>query len=269
MKSSIASTLGLMAACSAASAGDQQVIAIEEVSVREVRPLEADRPDVTESPITVDKGYWQIEMSTAEWTQDKTDGVTTRGWGFGLANVKYGITQRDDLQIGFNTYSTEKSGDTKTNGFGDVIVRWKHNFLGIDDGSAWAVAVLPYVKVPTGTDFSNDEWEGGFVVPVGVPLTERVGLGFQVEPAYLFNDDTTEHEFAVGHTLALAADLGGAFGGYVEYVGVAAESDYLAAVSAGLTYDVNNHFRLDLGTQIGINDAAEDARVFTGLTYRF
>ncbi|QQL45448.1 transporter [Sulfuriroseicoccus oceanibius] len=266
-KPSILLALGLTSA--AAIAGEAPVIAVAQADVREVRPLEADRPDVTESPITVDKGFWQLEMTTAEWTQDKADGVTTRGWGFGLANLKYGISQRDDLQLGFDSYSTEKSGGTKTDGFGDIVVRWKHNVLGIDDGSDLALAVMPYVKVPTGTDLSNDEWEGGFVVPVGVPLCERVGLGLQVEPAYVFNEDTAGHEFAVGHTVALAADLGGAFGGYVEYVGVAAESDYLAAISGGLTYDVNLHFRLDLGTQIGLNDAAEDARVFTGLTYRF
>lgn len=234
-----------------------------------VPPLEADRPDVTESPMTVPKGMWQLEMTTLGWSRDEADGETTRTWSFGQINMKYGLTSNDDLQLGFDLYTRERSGGESAEGFGDVVVRWKHNLLGFEDDSPVAVAVMPYVKIPTGTELSNEQFEGGIVLPAAIDLSDRASLGAQIEPAYLFNDDSDDHEFALGHTVALAVDLGGNFGTYVEYVGLVTESDYEAGLSCGLTYDVNSSFRLDTGAYLGLNDTAEDFAVFTGFTYRF
>lgn len=235
----------------------------------ELPPLEADRPDVTESPMTVPKGMWQLEMTNAAWSRDEADGETVRTWSFGQVNMKYGFTSRDDLQLGFDLYTRERSGGESSEGFGDVVVRWKHNLFGFEDESPLAMAVMPYVKIPTGTQLSNQEFEGGFVVPAAIDLTDRLALGAQIEPSFLFNEDSNDHEFALGHTLALAVDLGGDFGTYVEYVGLVTESVYEAGFSGGLSYDVNLNLRLDAGVFIGLNDAAEDLAVFTGLTYRF
>lgn len=238
-------------------------------AVDDIPPLEADRPDVTESPMTVPAGMWQLEMTIAGWSRDEADGETTRMWSFGQMNLKYGMSTRDDLQLGFDLYARERSGGGTADGIGDVVVRWKHNLLGLNDESPVALAIMPYVKIPTGTELSNEQFEGGFVLPAAMDLTDRVSLGAQIEPAYLFNDDQDDHEFALGHTVALAVDLGGDFGTYVEYVGVITESDYQAGLSTGLTYDVNSSFRLDVGAYFGLNDAAEDVALFTGLTYRF
>jgi len=248
---------------------DEEASMLSVNTVWDLPPLEADRPDVTESPMTVPKGMWQLEMTVAGWSRDEADGDTTRTWSFGEINMKYGLTGRDDIQIGFDLYARERSAGDSAEGFGDVVIRWKHNLLGFDDESPVAVAAMPYVKIPTGTELSNGQIEGGFVLPAAMDLNDRVSLGAQIEPSYLFDEDSDDHQFALGHTVALAVDLGGSFGTYVEYVGMVTESDYEAGLSGGFTYDVNSNFRLDVGAYFGLNDSAEDFAGFTGFTCRF
>src|SRR5580698_8340444 len=51
-----------------------------------MRDLSPDRPDVTESPFTVDAGHYQLEMDFANFTYDKAGGTTTKTWEVGDFN---------------------------------------------------------------------------------------------------------------------------------------------------------------------------------------
>ena len=67
-------------------------------------------------------------------------------------NLKFGLTNNSDLQIvvsSFNYVRQQSSGnDSKQSGFGDILLRLKVNLFGNDSGS-FAVAVMPYIKLPT------------------------------------------------------------------------------------------------------------------------
>ena len=54
----------------------------------EMRELSADRPDTTESPVTVDAGHVQIEASLFDWRRDGRDDVYTAM----ATNFKIGLT---------------------------------------------------------------------------------------------------------------------------------------------------------------------------------
>ena len=64
-------------------------------------------------------------------------------------------------------------------------------------------------------------------------------------------------------------DLSERAGCYIEYLGVAGDHDYEAYASGGVTWALSDFRRLDLGVVAGINDAAEDLSVFSGLTVKF
>ena len=73
------------------------------VPVDHMRELNTDRPDLTESPFTVDAGHFQIEMDLANYTRDhdKSNGSDTRtdAWSFAPVNLKLGLTPDIDLQV--------------------------------------------------------------------------------------------------------------------------------------------------------------------------
>ncbi len=56
-----------------------------DTSIREMSP---DRPDVTESPITVPKGHFQLETDLVEFSTEKISGVTFKETDLAVINLK-------------------------------------------------------------------------------------------------------------------------------------------------------------------------------------
>ncbi|WP_411846888.1 transporter [Roseibacillus persicicus] len=230
----------------------------------QMRELSADRPDATESAITVDAGHIQIEASLYNFAKNDDD----ESHLFGAINFKLGLTDHSDLQFVFDSYLSEDLGTGGgSSGFGDLTLRYKHNLWGNDGGDS-SLALFPFVKIPTGGDLSNDEWEGGLIVPYGTTLSNGVGLGLMAEFDYVFDEDSQDHELEFLHSAVLGFDLTERLGAFTEYVGIVTEDHYEAYLGGGLTYAVHENLVLDLGTQFGLNSSAEDLSLFTGFTLR-
>ncbi len=225
-----------------------------------LRDLSPDRPDATESPLTVDAGRFALEASLLDYRRDK--GAET--FTYGQLNFKAGLTKNTDLQTVIDLYSDTPDGY----GFGDVTFRLKWNLYGNDHGDS-ALALMPFVKIPTDTQLSNNQWEGGLIIPWGTSLTDTIGLGLMAEFDYVFNEDTGRHEFEILHTAVIGFDLTEKTGAYVEYIGIAGEHDYQAYLVGGMSYTVNENLILDFGAQTGLNSDSEDFGFFTGFTKRF
>jgi hypothetical protein len=199
-----------------------------------------------------------VEMSLFDFRRDS--GVESTTWG--AINFKAGLNHNTDLQTIFNLYDGTEGGP---DGFGDVTLRLKHNLWGNDGGST-ALALIPWIKIPTG-ELSNDEWQGGLIIPLGINLTETIGLGLMAEIDYIHNG--TLHEFEFLHTAVLGFSLNEKTGAYAEYIGIWKEDSYEAYLAGGMNYSVNEHLILDFGVQSGLNSHAEDLGIFTGFTKRF
>ncbi len=226
----------------------------------ELRDMVADRPDTTESPLTVDAGHLQFEVSLTDWTRDRSDDTITAV----AANAKIGLTETTDLQLVFDSY-TWFDGDNDS--FGDVQLRLKWNLWG-NDGEDTALALFPYIKIPTDTRSSNGEWEGGLIVPYATELENGVGLGLMGE-IDLVDDGTGHLDAEFLHSAVLGFELTDRLGAFAEYVGIASEDDYLALGTIGGTYEVHSEFVLDAGVRLGLNSDAEDVGVFLGFTARY
>lgn len=241
-----------------------------------LRDLSADRPDTTESPITVDPGWFQIEGSFFDYGRNDDGGIEEEVFTYGALNLKAGLLHNVDIQFVFDSYTEVRTNDkaadiTETvEGFSDLQVRLKINLWG-NDGGRTAFAFFPFVKIPTGSDLSNDNVEGGIILPFSVDLSERVGLGLMAEVDFVYDDEERSYESEFVHTAVLGFGLTEKLGTYVEYVGVAGTAgfDYQAGVSAGVTYAISDDVQFDVGGRLGLNEAAEDGGVFTGITLRF
>src|SRR3954468_7562387 len=126
-----------------------------------MREMETDRPDKTESPITVDAGHYQLEMDLATYTADRSKHEKVDAWGIAPVNLKIGVFSNLDLQLVVETYNVEETTDRDTghtkraSGFGDTTMRAKYNFWG-NDGGPTAFAVMPFLKLPTAShDLGN------------------------------------------------------------------------------------------------------------------
>lgn len=232
-----------------------------------MRDLSADRPDTTESPITVDAGHIQLEISIGDWSRERRDDAVT----LMQSNVKFGLDDKTDIQFVFDTWVLENNGGgDDAHGFGDVQIRLKRNLWGNDGETEDAFALFPYVKIPTGARRSNDELEGGLILPYAMPLTESLDLGLMGQFDAVYDESSEEHDLEFLHTAVLGYPIEGNLGGFLEYVGVLGEgSDYVASTNLGITYESGPDLLLDAGVRLGLSDEADDLGLFLGFTYRY
>ena len=236
-----------------------------------VRPLSTDRPDRTESPYSVPKGWLQIESDLVSHGQLEIDQQTITGTSVAAFNVKYGVTPRFDMQLVFSpwvhVHSEGPGFDESTNDTGQAGLRGKINLVGNDSEGA-AVALLPFVFVPTRGDAIFDSATWGIVTPVGIAVGEKAAFSSMLGAVRVNND-----EWWVIGSVSLGTELVGALAGFLEtYVARAGfESDALddITVDAGLTFAPTDAWQLDTGVYYGVTDNTEHWRVFVGASARF
>ena len=235
------------------------------------RPLSTDRPDRTESPYTVPRGWMQIESDLASWGRITGDDEQVTATQIATLNMKIGVTNRIDLQVLFNPYvrtDTEIAGlpSEEDDATGQAGLRAKFNVFGNDSDGA-AFALLPFATVPTDEDPMFDFVSWGMVTPFSMPLGENAALSAMLGLTRNDNDDWWTTSSA-----SLGSAIAGDFGGFVElYLSRNSfDNDAIddATVDVGLTYAPGD-WQLDAGVYRGLADETEDWRFFLGASGRF
>ncbi len=242
-----------------------------------LRDFNTDRPDTTESPFTVDRGHFQLELSLAEWTRDRADGVTTDSWSVLPLNLRYGFSDHAELDLMVDPYdrsSTSGAGLPRSTakGFGGTTVRVKWNLWG-DDGGKTAFALLPYLTLPTASrELGSRNVEGGLVLPFAVSLDEHTDLSAMVVVDVPRNQADDGWAPDIVHSLSLGHDFGAGWGGYVELAGFWSPShdqDYRGTFDTGVTLGLGENSQVDAGVRLGLTRAADDVAAFVGAAWRF
>ncbi len=240
-----------------------------------MREFVTDRPDFTEAPITVPAGHFQAEVSFFDLSRDSTAGTRTERDLIGNINLKLGLLDNVDIQFVFDAFTETRTTTggtlTEAEGFSDLTTRLKINLWG-NDGGRTAFALFPYVKIPTGSALSNNQWEGGIILPFSMDLTDDVSFGAMLQPNFVYDANTNGYDLDWIHTFVFGLPVTRSVGTYLEYVGIAGSSaglDYQAIFSGGFTWAAADDVQFDVGVRLGLNDAAEDFGVFSGVSFRF
>lgn len=228
------------------------------------REMSTDRPDTTESAFTVPRGMWQFEMETVSVSRD--GGWQAEDWG--SVNIKYGLTDSVDFQWVTPAWHTEDGLD----GWTDSELRLKWNLTGQNDDAAVAVALMPWIKLPVASRGSgNNDIEGGLLIPFA--LTKGPScceLAWMVQADIIRNDDDNGWTGALTLTGTAGFALTGRLSAFTEaVVTMPVEGDAEVYLNGGFVFALNDHWFLDAGVNFGLNRAAEDARFFTGTSFRF
>jgi Putative MetA-pathway of phenol degradation len=242
-----------------------------------LRELTTDRPDKTESPITVDAGHFQWEMDFATYTFDRTKHETTKAWAVAPTNFKLGILNNVDLQVVVETYNTQTAENRDTgrkqrvSGFGDVTLRCKTNFWGNDSGFS-AFGIMPFVKFPTAADgIGNGAVEGGVILPLLLRLPADWDIGTELAAGHLRNEAGGGYHQEIIQSVTVGHDIG-KWSGYVEIfsdVSNEPHAGWVATFDCGVSYRLTRNVQLDTGVNIGLTKAADDVNPFVGLSVRY
>lgn len=242
----------------------------------DLRSFSTDRPPKANSPYTVDAGHFQYETDIAVYGYGDTHGVKTRDWTVLDPTLKLGLTNTIDAELQITPYEsveTRSGGNTTTvSGLGDTFARLKVNVLGDDRGSV-AMALLPYVKLPTAqSGLGNDSVEGGVILPVS--FSAPGGFTVIVMPEGDFLRDTAGSgyhgvfDFLVNISHALSDR-------WTFYTEVFTSQSFQAGdkpvytLDEALTCALGPNLQLDFGGNFSLNDVAPRVQLFIGLSERF
>jgi len=245
-----------------------------------MRSFATDRPTKSASPYTVDAGHFQYEADIVSGTYDNQN---RRSWSsvfvVGDPTIKLGLTNDSDFElalapINFNsTHNAAAHIRTDYFGFGDVDARLKVNLFGNDGGDA-ALAVVPYVKLPTASaGIGNGYWEGGAYMPFSASLPGGWVLSITSEIDLLENESTTgvhpNFQNLINFSHPIFSDVITASAEVWTDVNTERDTPTQYTLDFALSWMVESALQVDIGVNIGLDKAAPDTQFYLGISQRF
>ena len=228
---------------------------------------------ITEIPATVKPGRFLLEMDALSLTVDKQPGFKYTALGAASTFVTTGLTSNWDIQFGADLFYSQK---IETNGFtehhsgvGNTYIRTKWCFYN-EGGSA--VAIMPYVKLPTRTgSVGNHSMEGGVIVPWTTVLPGGINARAMAELDFLRNAADNGYDTFWYASVALNRQLTKAIGLYGEATlgkssgGASADG----RMGGGVTMHISEDVWGDYPVYKGLSKGAADWRHVLRFNYGF
>lgn len=217
---------------------------------------------ITEVPHTVQPGHFLLEMDALSLTlnHDGSDKFTALGVATTL--VTTGLTPTVDVQLGAEVFVNQKiesGGFTdRRSGIGDVYARMKWKFF---DQAGTAVALLPYLKLPTNSGgVGNDAVEGGLIVPWSTQLPTGFEVAAMGEVDFKRNPADNGYDTFLYASAFAKQPLIGGFGIYGEAtVGKSSGGEpFASTLGGGVTFNVTSHLWWDYAIYKGVSRGAAD-----------
>jgi hypothetical protein len=227
----------------------------------------AARPLTTDDAYTVEKGKFQVETGFDFSRQDNHDNEFSPS-----ATLTYGLFERMDVGVGSAYLFFNPSEGKKENGLGDTALKIKYRPV---DQKDWipSVAISGTLKIPTASE-SKGLGSGKTDFNINTILTWNVSKQMQVHVnlGYTFmgehrEDNELNYSGAVQFILSDKWALVGEISGLNNFNGHKRD-DPLSGL-LGIQHMFSDNLVWDAGAAIGMNKAAPDFRLTTGLTILF
>lgn len=200
-----------------------------------------DRPDQTESPISVQKGGLQIESGILlENIKGKREMLLP------TTLLRIGLGKSIELRV-LSEYESYNDGKLSVSGIGDIELGAKIWLAGGDNAKT-NIGLISHLKLPTGSEkFTTDEYGSSTILSIDHDMGKGFGIG------YNFGFHTGKLNFMT-YTLAIGYDLNSKVGLYIEPYGEYDKDQHVMNVNGGFTYLINNLTQLDFSIGTGLSD---------------
>jgi hypothetical protein len=252
----------------------------------QLRGMDTDRPNVTNTPHTIDAGHLQIETGFVDYSyyRDDSSGVNVRqdDFAFGEFNFRLGVLNNLELNAVIDSYDLAETHDfsagvsSRAAGFGDTVLGGKLNLWGDNSGDGvWesAMAIQPQFKFPTARDGIGD---GRFEFTVAAPFLMNLPAGFHLglQPGVSYERSVADTGYVTGFPMSVSLDrvVVANLDVYLEYACDATTERHTETeqtIDVGGTYPLNDNVVLDTGVNFGLNRASNNIEVLAGISVRF
>lgn len=231
-------------------------------------PLVSDRPDFSESPLTVTRGRWQLEGG---YTFARRGAV--KGHALGEVLLRIGALEWAEVRVALNSYAWEVDGEGTRRGVEDAFLGAKLGLLRAShEAGGWrpAVALLLGSTLPTGSSILGvDDFQPEAKLALGWGLTSGLVLGSNLNVALASTGRDRYGQFS--GSLVLGVGLTGRLGGYLEFFGFRAANPQgadLDFLNGGFTLLASDDLQFDARAGIGFNGRNPDYFIGAGFAWR-
>src|SRR4051794_1710907 len=240
------------------------------------KPLEADRPDFTESPKTVGKGVVQLE-SGYTFTYNNDAGVRTANHSFPETLLRVGVLA-DWLELradwNYEIEHTRTGGVTQTASGADDLILGVKLALTPQQCMLPETGIIFEMSVPTGgDDFTADRVLPGVNYCVSWDLNKDWSLSGSTIFEGAVDQATTDTYTQFAQSLSLERTWSEQLRSYTEwYVLAPIGADTQRPqyyFNGGFLVFLNKDVQWDIRAGVGLNDAADDFFVGSGLALRY
>lgn len=252
----------------------------------QMRDMDMDRPDKTNTPHTIDAGHLQIETGLFDDTYNRDryhgDNARANDLAIGQFDFRLGVLNTLELNTVVNSYDFSATKDyitgdsVRQNGYGDTVIGGKLNLWGDDDGDtpgATALAIQPQIKIPTAReDVGNGHCEIYVIVPFSMNLTQDDQLNFQTTVSRERSIDDTSDVTGWANTAEIDHSFTDKFDMYLEYwshVTTERHEEGQQTLDVGAKYAVTDNLVLDTALNLGLNRASPSVEWVAGVSVRF
>jgi len=240
---------------------------------KDLRAMETDRPDITESSYTVDAGHFQYEGDLSRFTILEDNRVRSRKIAFNNGTYKLGVTNSLDVHLVFETYvinylHNNSGTNSIAEGLGDINLRLKKNITG-NDGGKFALAVLPFIKIPALSFYKNNHIEWGLIFPYALNYLRDWSLSGEVQMQFLKQMGEMRYKPFYLQSFAAEHELTKKLAFFIETHFTYSDRDRTLAnfADGGLILLFNNNLHFDCGINYGIQSYSYKS-FFVGMSFR-
>ena len=236
----------------------------------EYPPIVTDRPDQTESAITVPLKTLQIE-SGFHFSWWNKEGVETKDLGFNSTILRWGVLKRFELRLGAAYAGYEQTVEatnetTKLSGMAPLSIGLKWNITE-GDGPIPDLAILTAVDIPAlaSDDFNDGDVLQKILLAGSWKLSNTFGLGFNLGTIANWKNS----DFTTIYSLSLGIGIIKWLGAFFEYYGFAPPGEYSdQRINVGFTFPVRNNLQFDIYGGTGVSKNSPNALAGIGFGWR-
>lgn len=233
-------------------------------SLKQVGPIETDRPDQTETASLVPKGYFQMENGFS--IEDTEPGFV---YTHPSTLWKIGVSDYFEFRVITEYINIQLDPNPKVDGLLPIQVGFKSRLLD-QKGIIPKTSFLGHLSLP---GLASEQFQQNYFAPALRlaflhSIAERYSVSYNVGAEW--DGETPRPEFI--YSLAVGSGLISGLSVYAEIYGgfpQQREEDNELRFDAGFTYLISNDVLADVSGGIGLSDNAPEKYIAVGFSYRF
>lgn len=228
-----------------------------------------DRPDETEAPSVVAKGYLQIETGFfyEEW---RYEAYRENEWGYNTTLLRYGLLDNLELRLGADVLQVGKEVNGQEfnrtdTGFSPLLLGTKIN-IAEEDGLLPEIGFMGHLRLgfAASEEFRTEDTGVDFRFAFSHTISDKSGVSYNVGAEW--HNGTSGPTYI--YTISYGYNLTDSLGVYAELYGDVPEDESADHFwDAGVTYLLSQNFQLDAFVGTGIN-SAQHVWAGGGFSYR-